>query len=237
MLSAPTLLTPPAAARPPLLVRFPAAEILSPSFPGTTPASSVRPTQTPPRAFNRLRHPDAPSLVIEDRHSFGICHMDLMLVTVENAQSHLCVPGKQVDQSELYKLKLLEKHLKRCAEARKIGDWKNTLRESDAAIAVGADFSPQLVACKAEAYLKLHLLEDAESTLSNIPKLEGCSQTKFFAMIGEAYVPFVRAQVEMALGRFENAVAEAEKASLIDYSNVEVARVVNTVKIVARARS
>ncbi|KAI9086621.1 hypothetical protein K1719_031215 [Acacia pycnantha] len=156
---------------------------------------------------------------------------------VENAQSHLCIPGKQVDQSELYKLKLLEKYLKRCAEARRIGDWKNTLRESDAAIAVGADFSPQLVACKAEAYLKLHLLEDAESTLSNIPKLEGCSQTKFFGMIGEAYVPFVRSQVEMALGRFENAVAEAEKASLIDYSNVEVARVVNTVKIVARARS
>ncbi|KAI9100324.1 hypothetical protein K1719_024542 [Acacia pycnantha] len=114
--------------------------------------------------------------------------------------------------------------------------WIN-LNCTNAAIAVGADFSPQLVACKAEAYLKLHLLEDAESTLSNIPKLEGCSQTKFFAMIGEAYVPFVRAQVEMALGRFENAVAEAEKASLIDYSNVEVARVVNTVKIVARARS
>ncbi|XP_028790466.1 inactive TPR repeat-containing thioredoxin TTL3-like [Neltuma alba] len=156
---------------------------------------------------------------------------------VENAQSHLCLPGKQVDHSELHKLGLLEKHFKRCAEARKIGDWKSALRESDAAIAVGADFSPQLFACKAEAYLKLHLLEDAESTLSNIPKLEGCSQTKFFGMVGEAYVHFVRAQVEMALGRFENAVAEAEKASLVDYSNVEVARVVNTVKMVAGARS
>jgi len=39
----------------------------------------------------------------------------------------------------------------------------------------------------------------------NIPKLEGCpaacAQTKFFGMVGEAYVPFVSAQVEMALGR------------------------------------
>jgi len=63
----------------------------------------------------------------------------------------------------------------------------------------------QIVACKAEAYLKLHQLEDAESSLLNIPKLEGCpaaySQTKFFGMVGEAYVPFVSAQVEMALGR------------------------------------
>lgn len=63
---------------------------------------------------------------------------------VENARKHLYVPGKQVDQSELNKLRLLEKHVKRCAEARKIGDWKSTLRESDAAIAVGADFSPQV---------------------------------------------------------------------------------------------
>lgn len=40
---------------------------------------------------------------------------------------------------------LLEKHLNRCADARKIGDWKRALRESEAAIAVGADFSPQVV--------------------------------------------------------------------------------------------
>ncbi|KAI4333859.1 hypothetical protein L6164_018616 [Bauhinia variegata] len=160
---------------------------------------------------------------------------------VDNAQRHLCLPGQQVDQSELQKLRLLEKHLNRCAEARKISDWKSALREADAAIAVGADFSPQLVACKVEAYLKLNQLEDAESTLSSIPKLEGCPppclQIKFFGMAGEAYVHYVRAQVEMASGRFENAVAAAEKASVIDYSNAQVVRVLNTVRIVARARS
>ncbi|KAF7822924.1 inactive TPR repeat-containing thioredoxin TTL3 [Senna tora] len=178
--------------------------------------------------------------------SYGRAHQRLASLylrfgQVENAKRHLYVPGQQVDQSELQKLRLLEKHLNRCAEARKIGDWKSALRESDAAIAVGADFSPQLVACKAEAYLKLHQLEDSESSLSNIHKLEGCppscSQTKFFGMVGEAYVPFVHAQVEMALGRFENAVASAEKASLLDYHNAEVGRVINTVKMVARARS
>ncbi|QHO22702.1 Inactive TPR repeat-containing thioredoxin [Arachis hypogaea] len=160
---------------------------------------------------------------------------------VENSQLHLSLSGLKVDQYEEQTLMFLKKHLNRCEDARKVGDWKGVLRESEAAIAVGADFSPLLVACKAEAYLKLHLFEDAESTLSNIPKVEGCplaySQTKFFGMLGEAYVPFVSAQVEMALGRFETAVAAAEKASLLDHSNVEVARIVNTVKMVARARS
>jgi len=37
--------------------------------------------------------------------------------------------------------------------------------------------------------------------------------------------------------RFENAVVAAEKASTLDYSNVEVGRMVNVVKMVARARS
>ncbi|CAJ1956694.1 unnamed protein product [Sphenostylis stenocarpa] len=160
---------------------------------------------------------------------------------VENSRRHLCLSGIQEDQSEEQKLLLLEKHLNRCADSRKFGDWKRVLRELEAAIAVGADFSPQIVACKAEAYLKLHQLEEAESSLLNIPKLEGCpagsSQTKFFGMVCEAYVPFVSAQVEMALGRFENAVVAVEKASMLDYSNVEVGRIVNVVKMVARARS
>ncbi|CAL0323591.1 unnamed protein product [Lupinus luteus] len=179
-------------------------------------------------------------------HSYARAHMRLVSLymrfgQVENARQHLFLSGLQEDQSEEQKLRLLEKHLNRCADARKVGDWKRALTESEAAIAVGADFSPQLVACKAEAYLKLHRLKDAESCLSSIPKLEGCppacTQTKFFGMIGEAYVPFVVAQIEMALGRFENAVTAAEKASMLDYSNIEVAKIVNTVRMVARARS
>ncbi|KAM3697561.1 hypothetical protein ACB098_06G122500 [Castanea mollissima] len=160
---------------------------------------------------------------------------------VEYAQRHLFFPGQQPDQSELQKLKSLVKHLNQCTDARKIGDWKSAIRESDAAMEIGADCSPQLIACKAEALLKLHQVEEAESILSNIPKLENyppcCSQTKVFGMLAEVYLLYVRAQVEMALGRFENAVEAAEKAGMIDGSNVEVARVLNNVKMVARARS
>lgn len=63
----------------------------------------------------------------------------------------------------------------------------------------------QLSMCRAEAFLKLHQIDDAESSLSSVPKREPStnsgSQTKFFGMLSEAYLYFVRAQYEMTLGR------------------------------------
>ncbi|KAH7544038.1 hypothetical protein JRO89_XS15G0090300 [Xanthoceras sorbifolium] len=161
----------------------------------------------------------------------------IRLGQVEKARGHLCLPGLQPDPADLQKLQAVEKHLSKCTEARKASDWKSALREADAAIAAGADFSPQLFMCRAEALLKLHQLEDAESSLSNVPKLElSCSQTRFFGMLAEAYPFFVRAQIDMALGRFENAVTAAEKAGQIDPRNVEVAALLKNVRLVARAR-
>jgi hypothetical protein len=63
--------------------------------------------------------------------------------------------------------------------------------------------------CRAEALLKLHQIDDAESVLSRVPKSEPransnnntSSQVRFFGMLSEAYSYFVRAQIEMALGR------------------------------------
>ncbi|KAM7492174.1 hypothetical protein LguiA_035095 [Lonicera macranthoides] len=160
---------------------------------------------------------------------------------VENAGRHIGCNGQTPETTELQKLQSLEKHISRCADARKICDWKAALRECDAAVVAGAVSSPQIISCKAEAFLKLHQLEDADSSLSDLPKLEpypsSCSQVKFFGMLSEAYVLYVRAQVDMALGRFENAVAEAEKACNIDYSNIEVAMLLNNVKLVNKART
>ncbi|XP_059442433.1 TPR repeat-containing thioredoxin TTL1 [Corylus avellana] len=164
----------------------------------------------------------------------------LRLGQVENARRHLCIPGVQLDPAELQKLQAVEKHLNKCTDARRINDWKSALREGDAAIAAGADFSPQLFMCRTEALLKLHQIDDAESSLSNIPKLEPsttCSQSRFFGMLSEAYLYFVQAQIEMALGRFENAVTAAEKAGQIDARNVEVAVMLKNVKLVSRARA
>ncbi|GFZ12403.1 tetratricopetide-repeat thioredoxin-like 1 [Actinidia rufa] len=169
---------------------------------------------------------------------FLTCHS---LGQVENARRHFCLPGYQVDGNELQKLQAVEMHLSKCTDARKIADWRTALREADAAIVAGVDASPQLYSCKVEALLKLHQLEDANSSLSNVPKFEpsapSCSQSKIFGMLSEAYLFFVQAQIEMAFGRFENAVTVAEKAGQIDPRNVEISVLLNNVRLVSRARA
>ncbi|KAI6687209.1 hypothetical protein NL676_024037 [Syzygium grande] len=96
----------------------------------------------------------------------------IRLGQVENARRHMYIPGSQPDSNEQHKLQAVEKHLSRCADARRVGEWKTVLREGDAAIAAGADFSCQLFMCRVEALLKLHQLEEAELSLNIIPKLE-----------------------------------------------------------------
>ncbi|KFK35711.1 hypothetical protein AALP_AA4G027100 [Arabis alpina] len=164
----------------------------------------------------------------------------IRLGQVNSGRKHLCVVGKPTDTMELKKVEAVERHLNKCVDARRIGDWKTVLIEVDAAIVSGADFSPQLVMCKVEALLKLHRIDDAQLKLLEVPKVEpfpvSCSQTRFCGMACEAYTYFVKAQVEMALGRFENAVMTAEKASQIDPRSNEVAMLHNTVTLVARAR-
>lgn len=178
--------------------------------------------------------------------TYGRAHQRLgslltRLGQLEVAKKHLFHAGHQPDTKELQKLQAVEKHLTRCIDARKIGDWKGALREGDIAISAGADYCPQLFTCRAESLLKLQQLDDIDSILSNIPKIDPsphcCSQSKFFGMLSEAYLFYVRAQIEMALGRFENAVTFAEKAGKIDPRNIEVAVLLNNVRLVARARA
>lgn len=57
------------------------------------------------------------------------------------------MPGLQADTTEVQKLQAVEKHLSKCTDARKVGDWKSALREGDSAIAAGADYSPQVNPC------------------------------------------------------------------------------------------
>ncbi|KAF8007840.1 hypothetical protein BT93_K1737 [Corymbia citriodora subsp. variegata] len=161
----------------------------------------------------------------------------LRLGQVENARRHLCYPGQLPDPCELSKLQSLERHLNLCVESRKIGDWKNAVKESDAAMEAGAKSSPLLLACKAEALLKLHKLQDAEMSLKGISSVPFYSQSKFCGMVAEAYVLYVQSQVDMAMGRFDSAVAAVEKAGRIDYSNADIALLLSNVKMVANARA
>ncbi|CAL9180237.1 unnamed protein product [Musa hybrid cultivar] len=177
--------------------------------------------------------------------AFGRAHQRLAslllrLGQVENARRHLVSAGPHPDPVELQKLQAVERHLNRCADARKFGDWKTVLKETDAAIAEGADSSLLLMASKAEAHLRLHQLEEADLAISAASKLESLSSSssnsKFFGMLSNSYMYVVRAQVEMVRGRFENAVAAAEKARQVDPGNVEVSMMLNNVRSVSRSR-
>ncbi|GER29168.1 tetratricopeptide repeat-containing family protein [Striga asiatica] len=176
---------------------------------------------------------------VKAHHRLG--SLFLSLGQVENARKHICLSGHQPDPVEFQKLQLVEKHLSRCADARKVGDWRSTLREVDAAITSGAIASPQLCACRAEALLKLHQLDDSHSAMSNIPKSEPSitphPPQKIFGMNSEAYVLFVRTQVELSKGRFESGLSAIEKAKEMDPHNVEISSLVNNVKLVCRARA
>ncbi|CAI9088788.1 OLC1v1023215C1 [Oldenlandia corymbosa var. corymbosa] len=164
----------------------------------------------------------------------------LSLGQVEDARKHLCVPGQQTDAAELLKLQAVEKHLAKCTNARRDNDWNSTFREAEAAMAAGADKCPQLMACQAEALLKLRKLHDPDtyiSSISNLHTLDSTnSQSKFFGINSEAYLFLVRAKIELAMGRFENAITAAEQANQIDARNVEVSVLLGVVKAVSKSR-
>lgn len=162
----------------------------------------------------------------------------LNLGQVENARRQFNLSGQHSDRDDIQRLQNVERHLTKCAEARRIGDWKGVLRESDAAIVAGAESSPQVYASKAEALLKIHKLDEADAVLMCADKADGISTPiRFHGIVGDSYVLLVRAQVDMALGRFESAVAASEKAAVMDSSNREVSSLLRRARVVANARS
>ncbi|XP_064960109.1 TPR repeat-containing thioredoxin TTL1-like [Musa acuminata AAA Group] len=167
--------------------------------------------------------------------------LKLRLGLVEDARKHHFLAGQPPDPVELQKLQSVERHWLKCGDARKVGDWKSALREADAAIAAGADSSLLLVASRAEALFHLHQLDEADSILTRSLKFEDSfsffSAAKIFGMLSHSYFYIVKAQVDMALGRFENAVMAAEKAKQMDGRNIGVTTVLNNIRSVARARA
>ncbi|KAL7218353.1 hypothetical protein ACSBR2_011593 [Camellia fascicularis] len=77
-------------------------------------------------------------------------------------------------------------------------------------------------------------LREGDSTIA--AGADASPQSKFFGMLSEAYLFFVQAQIDMAFGRFENAVTAAEKAGQIDPRNIEISVLLNNVRLVSRAR-
>jgi tetratricopeptide (TPR) repeat protein len=161
----------------------------------------------------------------------------LRLGEIENARTHFKLSGQQSDWTDIQKFQTVEMHLSKCAEARKIGDWKTVLKESNAAIMAGADSARQFFASKAEALLKLQRLDEAATVLMTALKIEVDASTRYFGIAGISYLLLVQTQVDMALGRFESAVASAERAARMDLYNHEVTALLRKARAVAYARS
>ncbi|TVU28571.1 hypothetical protein EJB05_20093, partial [Eragrostis curvula] len=101
-----------------------------------------------------------------------------------------------------------------------------------------ACFPSQVMALQAEALLRLQRHDEADAVFTgpSAPRFSVDESTKFFGTIGHAYVLIIEAQVDMAAGRFEDAVATAQTACQLDPSNREVANVHRRAKAAAAAR-
>ncbi|XP_049353226.1 TPR repeat-containing thioredoxin TTL1-like [Solanum verrucosum] len=174
---------------------------------------------------------------VQPRKPLGL--LLLCLGQVENAREHLFSLGQKPDQATLQKLQAVAEHINKCTDARKLEDWTTMLKEAKAATTSGADSSPQLCACQAEASLKLHQLKDAEMWIYKARMYEPsatASQSKFFGMLSEAYIYFVQAQIDSALGKFDDARTAIERAARIDLQSAEVTDKLKNMRLVGKAR-
>ncbi|KAI0512330.1 hypothetical protein KFK09_012969 [Dendrobium nobile] len=166
-----------------------------------------------------------------------LANLYLRLGEPERATKHYKLAKNEASYDDISHAKDIQIFICKCSEARKSRNWNILLKESQSAISAGADSSPQIFAYQAEALLMLRKLEDAEESMIDAPKFETASSTKFFGAQSNAYYLSVRAQVDMAEGKFENAVSLAQMAAQIDPGSREIAAVARKARSVASARS
>ncbi|KAH8507776.1 hypothetical protein H0E87_010079 [Populus deltoides] len=166
-----------------------------------------------------------------------LANLYLRLGEAEKAIYHYKHAGPEADHVDISKAKALQAHLNKCTEARKHRDWNTLIKETAATISAGADSAPQIFALQAEALIKLHRHQEAEEASMKCPNFDVDDCTKFFGPIGNANLLVVRAQVHMALGRFDDALAAVQRATRLDSNNKEADMVLRKAKAVAAARS
>ncbi|CAN5952660.1 unnamed protein product [Sphagnum jensenii] len=160
----------------------------------------------------------------------------IRLGRVERAKKILKACGSQLDSGDIQRLEKVEKHLLKCLEAKRASDWNTIVRESEAAMVSGADSAPQILTLKAEALLKLCRPEEADTVIMSAQKVQTALR-KATGMPPDTNMLIVQADVDMALGRFDDAVTAAEKAFHFDPKNSEVLALLRGARSVALART
>ncbi|XP_039009394.1 inactive TPR repeat-containing thioredoxin TTL3-like [Hibiscus syriacus] len=166
-----------------------------------------------------------------------LANLYLRLGDVEKAIYHYQHAGLEADKDDIAKARNIQTHLNKCTEAKRRRDWNSLVKETDSAINGGADSAPQIFALKAEALLKLHRHQDADETLLGGPNFDVDDLNKYYGPIGNANLLVVRAQVDMAAGRFDEALEAIQRAVKLDPSNKEASSVMRKARAVAVARS
>ncbi|KAF5749812.1 putative Tetratricopeptide repeat protein [Tripterygium wilfordii] len=166
-----------------------------------------------------------------------LANLYLRLGEAEKAIYHYKHAGPEADHIDISKAKTLQAHLSKCTEARRLRDWNTLIKETANTMSAGADSAPQIYALQAEALLKLHRHQEADDALTKGPNFEVDACTKFFGPIGNANLLVVRAQVDLAVGRFDDALASAQRAARLDSNNKEVNMVMRRARAVGAARS
>ncbi|CAH8386015.1 unnamed protein product [Eruca vesicaria subsp. sativa] len=174
------------------------------------------------------------------RHGLG-----MSLLSLGHVQEAMkLVEEASYNERDMQKVKQVQTHLNTCINARRRSEWTSTLTEATAAMVSGAYASPELAMCRVEALVKLSRVDEAHAALEEaLPKLElfpasfSLPQTRFFGMICQAYILFVKSQINLALERYKDAAEDAAKALEIEQHNVDIKIFKKNVELIQRALS
>ncbi|KAE9610296.1 hypothetical protein Lal_00006114 [Lupinus albus] len=164
-------------------------------------------------------------------------NLHMRLGETDKALYHYKQAGPEADPDEVSNLKNIQLHLNKCTEAHRLKDWNTLIKETNNAISSGADSAPQIFALQAEALLKLRRHQDADEAISRGPNFDVDDCTKFFGPIAHANLLVCQAQVDLAAGRFEDALDALDKAARLDSSNKDVNKMMRKARTAAAARS
>ncbi|CAH8375637.1 unnamed protein product [Eruca vesicaria subsp. sativa] len=175
------------------------------------------------------------------RHGLGMSLLSLGHVN----EAVKLVEEASYDKYAIMRVKNVEAHFNACINARRRSEWTITRREATAAMCSTENFaSPELAMCRVEALVKLSRIGEAHAALvAAVPKLEPIAtsfslpQTRFFDMICEAYIFFVKSQINLALERYKDAAEDAAKALEIEPHNIEIKILKKNIELIQRALS